>query len=179
MKKYLTAAVAAGAILCAAPVMAQSLGEKTGVNAALGVTPSTQDFVTQAAVSDMFEIESAKLAVERTSDAPTKAFAQQMITDHTKTSQELKGLVSSASLQVNLPTSLDKSHQDKLDRLRSLNGAEFTDAYHKMQEDAHKDAVSLFKRYASGGESAPLKDWAGKTLPALEHHLKVADDLNK
>jgi putative membrane protein len=35
--------------------MAQSVGEKTGVNSMAGVAPSTQDFVTEAVQSDMFE----------------------------------------------------------------------------------------------------------------------------
>jgi putative membrane protein len=41
----------------------------------------------------------------------------------------------------------------------------------------HKDAVSLFERYAKGGENAKLKDWADKTLPTLRHHLEMAQDL--
>ena len=44
----------------------------------------TADFVMEAATSDMFEIASSKLAVDR-ADAKTKAFAQKMITDHEKT----------------------------------------------------------------------------------------------
>jgi Domain of unknown function (DUF4142) len=44
-----------------------------------------------------------------------------------------------------------------------------------MQVSAHKDAVSLFERYAKGGENAEPKDWAGKTLPALKHHLELAE----
>jgi putative membrane protein len=40
-----------------------------------------------------------------------------------------------------------------------------------MQVSAHKDAVSLFERYSNGGDNAELKAWAGKTLPALRHHL--------
>ncbi|MEM5846421.1 DUF4142 domain-containing protein, partial [Pediococcus pentosaceus] len=70
-------------------VMAQSAAEKTGVNSLMGVAPKTEDFVTEAAGSDMFEIESSKLAAER-ADPATKTFAQQMITDHTKTSMEMK-----------------------------------------------------------------------------------------
>lgn len=165
--------------LTATPVLGQSLGERSGVNAVLGISPTTQDFITQVAISDMFEIESARLALERATDPATRTFAQQMITDHTKTSEELKRLVSAANLQVTLPTALDQAHQDKLNRLKDLNGKAFTDAYHQMQEDTHEDAVSLFKRYASGGDVAPLKDWAGATVPALEQHLKMADDLNK
>src|ERR1044072_2242204 len=70
-------------VMLATPVLAQSAAEKTGVNSVMGVAPKTEDFITEAATSDMFEIESSKLAVERSSDAATKTFAQQMITDHT------------------------------------------------------------------------------------------------
>ena len=38
------------------PATAQSLTEKTGINSLIGRAPSTQDFVTEAAISDMFEI---------------------------------------------------------------------------------------------------------------------------
>ena len=48
-----------------------------------------------------------------------------------------------------------------------------------MQVDAHKDAVSLFERYSKGGDNADLKSWAGKTLPALKHHLEMAQALAK
>jgi putative membrane protein len=48
-----------------------------------------------------------------------------------------------------------------------------------MQVSAHKDAVSLFERYAKGGDNAALKDWAGKMLPALQHHLEMAQNLDK
>jgi putative membrane protein len=48
-----------------------------------------------------------------------------------------------------------------------------------MQISAHKDAVSLFERYAKGGEDAKLKGWSDKTLPALKHHLEMAQNLGK
>jgi putative membrane protein len=157
--------------------MAQSVGERTGVNAAVGVSPSTPDFVKEVAISDMFEIESSKLAVQK-SDAATKTFANQMVTDHTKTSAELKAAVQGDS-NAPFPTALDSSHQSKLDKLKSLNGAEFTKNYHDVQASAHKDAVSLFERYAKGGDNAKLKSWASTTLPALKHHLEMAQGLDK
>jgi putative membrane protein len=74
---------------------------------------------------------------------------------------------------------LDSSHQKMLDKLKGLNGADFTQQYDKDQVSAHKDAVSLFRRYAKGGDNDALKDWAGKTLPALERHLEMAQNLEK
>jgi putative membrane protein len=48
-----------------------------------------------------------------------------------------------------------------------------------MQVSAHKDAVSLFERYAKGGDDPKLKDWASKMLPTLRHHLEMAQNLGK
>jgi putative membrane protein len=171
--------VAYGAFLLAAmPVMAQSVGEKTGVNAMVGITPSTQDFVTEAAQSDMFEIQSSKLALN-SADAPTKDFAQKMITDHTKTSDELKAAVGKGEAHATLPTAMSSSQQSMLDKLNGLHGPDFDKQYHSDQVSGHKDAVALFQRYGKGGEDAGLKSWANTTAPALEQHLKMAQDLNK
>jgi putative membrane protein len=170
--------IALGCLLLASPVLAQSAGEKTGVNSALGISPTTADFVKEVAISDMFEIESSKLAQDK-GTAPEKKFASQMVTDHTKTSTELKGLVSSGKVKADLPTDLDSSHQSKLDKLKGGSGKDFSSDFDSDQVSAHKDAVSLFERYAKGGDNADLKNWAGKTLPALKHHLSMAQALKK
>jgi putative membrane protein len=170
--------IATVCLLIAAPALAQSVGEKTGVNSVLGVSPSTPDFVKQVAISDMFELESNKLAQQK-GNATEKAFASQMVTDHTKTSTELKGLVSGGKVKAELPTALDSAHQSKLDKLKAANEKDFSSEFDAMQVSAHKDAVDLFERYAKGGDNADLKNWAGKTLPALQHHLKMAQDLDK
>jgi putative membrane protein len=172
--KYLASGLAL--VLLATPAMAQSIGEKTGVNSTLGVSPTTADFVKEAATSDMFEIQSSQIAQER-GNASEKSFAATMIKDHQKTSEDLKSMISSGDLKAELPTALDSSHQSKIDKLKSLKGADFSSSYDSDQLDGHKDAVSLFERYAKGGDNSKLKDWADKTLPTLRHHLKMAQDL--
>jgi putative membrane protein len=170
--------IALGCLLLAGPASAQSVGEKTGVNSALNIAPSTADFVKEVAISDMFEIASSKLAQDKGNE-PEKTFASQMISAHTKTSTELKGLVSSGKVRVELPTALDSSHQSKLDKLTRESGKDFSSDFDSEQVSAHKDAVSLFQRFAKGGDNAELKEWAGKTLPALRHHLEMAEGLKK
>jgi putative membrane protein len=176
MKK--TLALAAAAVMLATPVLAQSTTEKTGVNSLFGVAPSTQDFVTEAGQSDMFEIESSKLALGK-SDEATKKFAQQMVDDHTKTTTDLKDLVSRGNVKATLPTTMRGKQQGMLKDLQQRQGEDFTKQYHSDQVDGHKDAVDLFKRYAEKGEQADLKAWAAKTLPTLQHHLEMAKALNK
>jgi putative membrane protein len=175
MKAILCAAL--GAALIGGAASAQSLGEKTGVNSVTGTAPSTQDFVTEAAVSDMFEIESSKLAQTKAHDSAIKSFASKMIEDHTKTSTELKGLVSGGKVKANAPTEMDSSHKSKLEKLGKLDGKDFDKQYASDQQSAHKNAVSLFDRYAKGGDNADLKAFASKTEPHLKMHLDMANNL--
>jgi putative membrane protein len=170
--------IALGCILIAGPALAQSVGEKTGVNSALGISPTTADFIKEAANSDMLEIAAAKLALEK-GNAEEKKFAEQMMADHGKTSSDLKALVSSGAVKADVPTSLDSSSQKKLDKLRDTRSQAFASEYDPMQVSAHKEAVSLFERYSKSGDNRMLKDWASKTLPTLQHHLDMAEAMNK
>jgi putative membrane protein len=159
-------AIASLPLALAGPALAQSAAKKTG------------DFIQEAATSDMFEIESSKLALDR-ADVATKTFAQQMIADHQKTTGEPKGLVTSGKVQATLPAAMTSSQQSMLDKLKGLKGDDVIKQYHSDQQSAHKDAVDLFKRYGDGGDNACLKASATPTHPALLHHLQMATDLNK
>ena len=55
MKKSII--IIAACALIAGPAAAQSIGEKSGINSVLGLSPSTPDFVKEAAIGDLFEIE--------------------------------------------------------------------------------------------------------------------------
>ena len=48
---------------------------------------------------------------------------------HSRTSAELKALVADNKIAVRLPGGLDKAHQDKLDKLKKLQGADFVREY--------------------------------------------------
>jgi putative membrane protein len=113
-------ALLSAVMLIAAPAFAQSVGEKSGVNSALGISPTTADFVKQVAISDMFELQSNKLAEER-GNAAEKAFAAIMIKDHTKTSDELKALVKSGDVRKKYRPALIAA-TSKLDKLSGSEG---------------------------------------------------------
>jgi len=171
--------IAALALCCvSSAALAQSVGEKTGVSSMLGIAPTTADFVKEAAISDMTEIAAATIALEK-GNSDEKKFADQMVTDHTKTSSELEALVSSGDVKAEIPSVLDNSSQSKIDKLKGSKPEDFASEYDPMQVSAHKDAVSLFERYAKGGDNPKLKEWSGKTLPHLQHHLEMAQALDK
>jgi putative membrane protein len=170
-------AVATAFLAFVASASAQSVGERSGVNSALGVSPSTADFVKEAAIGGLYEVEVAKLAQQKATDDRTKQFAAQMIKDHIKANDELKA--KAQALKVDVPAQLDSSHQTKLDKMKDERPADFTKSYRSAMVSDHKTDVSLFERYAKGGENAGLKSWAAQTLPTLQHHLQMAQELDK
>jgi len=172
----LAPSLAAALLVTSSAVLAQSLGEKTGVNSALGISPTTQDFMTEAANSDLLEIAAAQIALQKGND-DEKKFAERMVIDHTGTSKELKAMVTGGGVKAEVPTILETSYQKKLDKLREAKPADFAGEYTTMQISAHKDTVSLFERYSKSGDDPKLKDWASKTLPTMRHHLKMAEAL--
>ncbi len=87
--------------------------------------------------------------------------------------------MSSGEVKTEIPAKLDESSERKLNKLRDANADDFAAEYDPMQVSAHKDALSLFERYSKSGDSAKLKDWAGTTLPALRHHLEMAQAMDK
>ena len=139
--------------------------------------PSTPEFIQKAAMSDMYEVQAGKLAAEKGQSDAVKQFGQQMVDAHTKTTDELMGIVKSKNIKVDVPTKLDSEHQKLIDDLNSASAKDFDKTYASQQVDAHQNAVKLFKKYAENGDDPDVKQFAAKTLPAIEHHLDEAKKL--
>ena len=139
--------------------------------------PSTTDFVQKAAMSDLYEIEAGKIASQKGQSAPVKGFGQMMVAAHSKTTEELGGIVASEKLKVDLPSKLDAKHQKLIDNLNAISNEDFDKSYAKQQVDGHQEAVDLFNSYAKKGDNAALKQFAQKTLPVIQEHLAEAKKL--
>ena len=133
-----------------------------------------KEFIENAAQSGLFEVEQSQLALTRTQDAGVKTFAQQMVDDHTKANQELMSLAQSKGAKV--PDKPSMTQRGKIDLLKTHKTA-FDKNYAESQVNAHESTIKLFRKEASDGKDADLKAWASKTLPALEHHLQMAQAL--
>lgn len=141
--------------------------------------PSTPDFVTDAAMSDLYEIEAGKLASEKGQSEAVKAYGQQMVEAHSKTSEELKAIVQAEKLSIELPTKPGKRQQGMIDKLNKVEPAAFDKTYAKQQEKAHKRAAELFDDYAEAGDNAALKQFAANTLQMIKQHREQAEKLLK
>ncbi len=137
-----------------------------------------QEFATKAGAAGLFEIQTSQLALTKSQNADIKAFAQMMVTDHTKAGEALKA-AAGGQQGISVPTDMDKDGQDKFAALNNASGADFDKLYIQMQTAAHADAVALFSGYATNGSVGALKDFAAQTLPTLKMHYDHVMMLNK
>lgn len=162
------------ALLVATPAFSQDSTAAAMTTAPMSVTDPAE-FGAMASVSNLFELESSTLAKERATSEEVKAFADQMITDHTKAAQDMAS--AAAEEGVTPATEFDDRHQTILDDLEGLEGEEFDAAYIEAQAQAHDEAVALFEGYSTNGAEGPLKEFATKTLPTLKQHQEHVHSL--
>jgi putative membrane protein len=129
----------------------------------------TGAFVSNASQSDLYEIEAAKIAQTRSKNPDIKAFAKQMITDHTALMNSMKPLAQAAGQTP--ADKLDQRRQGFIDNLKSASDADFDKTYVDQQVAAHEEALSLMQGYAKDGSDAGLKGGASKAIPKVQMHL--------
>ena len=136
-------------------------------------------YATNAALSDMYEVEASRLALQKAKAPEVKKFAQMMVDDHTKTTNELKSLLETQAIPVTLPTALDGRRQGMITELQQASPTEFDTSYLDQQTRAHGEALDLHKSYADNGDNARLKAFAAKTAPIVQKHLDQVKRIDK
>lgn len=139
---------------------------------------STKDFIEKVWNINTFEVQAGKDAKDKAKDAAFLDYAQMIVADHARMNDELKSAVQKMR-GADLPTKLDREHQQKLQQLTSTNGAAFERQFKTQQIEGHEQALRLFQAYASNGDDAQLKSWAQTSVAALQRHLERAHDLPK
>ncbi|MCY0977317.1 DUF4142 domain-containing protein [Chryseobacterium wangxinyae] len=136
---------------------------------------SDQDkrFADAAAKGGMMEVMTGELAIKKGNSQTVKSLGQMMVKDHTKANNELKQWASAHSYT--LPASLDASQQKKYDELQAAKGAEFDRLYTNQMVIDHQKTIADFRQEVAQGSEKSLKEFAGKKIPALEHHLMESE----
>jgi putative membrane protein len=124
-------------------------------------------FVAMAASSDMFEIESSRLALQRTQAPMLRMHAEMMIRDHTNTTAQLKAAATSAGLGV--PMQMLPMHAALLDQL--TQSSNFDGTYRSQQITSHQQALALHTNYARRGDVPQLRGVAAAAVPVVRGHL--------
>jgi putative membrane protein len=137
---------------------------------------SDDQFVAKAACCGSTEVEMGKLALRNGESAQVKTFGQRLLIDHNAADQKL--LAMAGRKQIVVPRTLDAKHQEEINKLAKLQGAEFDRAFAEQMVKDHKAAIDLFESESKNGKDAEIKDYARQTLPNLKQHLRMARDLN-
>lgn len=153
---------AAACVAFAAPAFAQT-------------TTMAPDYVKMAGASDQFEIQSAK--VEMTTKNPKlKQFAQQMVTDHTKSTQMVKAAAMKDHVAVHAPM-LNADQKQMLAQLKAAKGTARDQLYVQQQTQSHQMALQLQQGYAQGGDKQNLMMAAQQIVPVVQSHIDMLNGM--
>jgi putative membrane protein len=140
------------------------------------IARSDAAFLKQAAQNGIAEVESSKIALNKAVNPKVKSFAQHMVDTHTKANEELTSLAASKGVEVpNEPSLMQRA---KMRLLSAADGESFDRRYaDSMGVNAHQDTVELFEKAAAEAKDPDIKAFAAKTLPTLQEHLQMAEDM--
>jgi putative membrane protein len=165
-------------LLCAAlggmPLATSAVAQDA--NSSAGMKVDKAAFVEMATSSNMLEIQSSEVALQRGSSEEVKEFANQMINDHTKASNEMADILQKKNMAP--PQKMAAEHAKMLKELTDTQ-TNFDAAYVRLQRAAHEEAVGLFTSYSSNPDDPDLGAFAQKTLPTLQMHLDHATKLGE
>ena len=138
---------------------------------------SDEDFAKDAAQGGLAEVKFGQLAEEKGSAETVKSFGKRMVEDHSKANEQLRDVA--LHEKVKLPTELSKKNQKTFDRLSELSGDAFDRAYVRDMVRDHQNDIVAFKQETSSGQNQAIKNFALQTLPTLEEHLRMAQELEQ
>jgi putative membrane protein len=134
-----------------------------------GPAVSSADYVAQASSIELFLIGASELALQKSSNARTREFAQVEIPAHKGLSQQLS--LEGRRLNLLPSATLSPRHQAMLNELE--RSADFDALYRRDELAVHNEAEALQKRYAATGTSPTLRPLPGVFMPVIERHLRM------
>ena len=144
-------------------------------------TPSDPQIAHIVVTANQIDVDAGKLAESRSQNKEVKAFAKQMVTDHTAVNQQAAALAKKLGVTPqdnDTSRSLKQGAADTAKKLKGLKGAEFDRAYVDNEVAFHQAVLdAIDKVLIPGAQNAELKDLIGKVRPAIQAHLEHARHL--
>ena len=156
-----------GLFLLATHGMAEE--KKTTLNSA------DERFVKNEVTAGKAVVKLAGLGAKKTERTDIRAFAEMLVTDHSKANEELTKLAGTKGVE--LSTEADPKHEETYQKLENESGPNFDKAFLAEIVSGHKKCVSDFEKASQDAKDDDLKAWAEKMVPALKAHLEKAKEL--
>jgi putative membrane protein len=134
-----------------------------------------------AYTADLLDVEAGKQALDKSQNTDVRAFAQQMIGDHTMVNDQALALVKKLNVTPeDNPTSkaLTKQAKATSEKLAGLTGAAFDKAYVDNEVAYHKTVNSaLSTTLIPNAQNPELKSLLERGLEVFQSHLEHAERL--
>ena len=133
---------------------------------------TSKEYVAAAGAGDQYEIQSSKMVLMTTRDPKIRQFATMMISDHTKSTAQVKAAAIKSKLMPK-PPMLMPAQVEMLAQLKAETGTARDMAYVAQQKQAHAQALTIHQSYAQGGTAPALKMVASSVVPVVQHHSEM------
>ncbi|MBB5634118.1 putative membrane protein [Pedobacter cryoconitis] len=127
-------------------------------------------FMKSAALGGMMEVDLGQIA-QKSTNPDVKAFAAEMVKDHSKANAELKALAEKD--KIILPTEFPAEDKAHMDMMKSMTGTAFDKHYIDMMVTDHDKTIALFKS-AAASQTKEVSEFAKKMLPIITGHYEKA-----
>jgi putative membrane protein len=146
-------------------------GTAVPASAAAAKAPSVQDvkYLQTSAAGDLFEIQGGKVAVQKAQTATVRAYAQKLVTDHTKSLADTRTIAK--ALGITLPTRPLPMQRQEIAETAKNSGMAFDTAYLKLEITDHFGDIAGGIKEVERGSNARIKANAAEDLPVLRYHL--------
>ena len=168
-----TLAAAVSAFGLAATAFAQSPSMPPDPSAPL----STPQYLAAAAQSDAFEIAEGNMARTMAKSPKVEQFGAEMVSAHKLTTGNLKAAAAAANITPASKPALRPDQLQMVAQLRDLSGAAFDQEYIRQQVMSHQQALAVQSNYAQNGDVPQLRAVAMQTVPIVQSHLQMAQNL--
>lgn len=139
---------------------------------------TVEGFVTNLAIGNMYEIEAAKIAQSKSTNAGVKELAAMIEKDHMAAGDKLKSTVSTAAADVTVPMELDQRRKGMIDNLNAAAAGDFDKAYLAQQVAAHNETLTLLNGFSDNTDAPALATLAREMIPTITMHRDRAQSLH-
>lgn len=136
-----------------------------------------QRYVDRAVSSDSFEILSSQMALQNAQDPQVRNFAQQMITEHTATTQLLAAAVKTNEQGLAMPAPGLMLPEERAMVAQLQSSPSFDRDYIAAQIAAHDKAIAVNQQYIQYGDNDALLTNAKTVLPHITQHRQMIEQI--
>lgn len=143
--------------------------------------PSDAEIAAIVVTANQVDIDAGKMAQNKAHDADVKAFATQMVTDHTGVNKQASELAAKLKLtpkENSTSDSLKQGGADSIKKLETLEGAAFDKAYIDHEVTYHAQVIeAIDSTLIPSAHNAELKALLVSSRPAFVGHLEHAKQI--